>query len=360
MKSGTRLFIALFFVLIIVSPFAYAEGADLPQQDEAAFFSEVNETGGYVTQKLHQAFWDLMQSKYDEKTRDDIALKTIETLEVLKDFQRATWESAKASYFGQKIEKTTDYDELKRRLNGQGSHYFSPDAIIEHSGRIIDAASSRNALDLGGGKFYITPELIEENLIGIQGSFERLKMLMTPMWTGEFKEYLLPRLNASILALYSPDQYHEVITHNDESIDIYIAQLHTDKHSTYEIGSVDYTKGDKHFNDFSNEEKEIYIREFINDQFLSYRIENPILSKGMWRGYHFVKGVASVDDFNVVIMSMMVQNKAFYIKLVTKMHIPLANADFNDFTKRLQILEPQTTGLPTIEEALAAAKALDE
>ncbi len=357
MKLRTPLFV-LFMAVLLFSPFANAEN-NLPEQDEAAFFSEVNETGGYVTPKLHQDFWDLMRIKYDEKTREEIALKTIETLEVLKDFQRSTWESAKASYFGQKIEKTLDYEDLKKRLNGQGSHYFSPEAIIEHSGKIILAASSRNALDLGGGKFYITPELIEENLIGIQGSFERLKMLMTPIWTGEFKEYQLPRLNVSILALYSPDQYHEVITHNDESIDIHIAQLHTDKNSTYEIGSVDYTKGEKHFNDFSLEEKEIYIREFINDQFLSYRIESPIISKGMWRGYHFVKGVASVDDFNVIIMSMMVENKAFYIKLVTKMHIPLANADFNDFTKRLQILEPLTSGLPTIEEALAAAS-LDE
>lgn len=335
---------------LLTSAVYSVENATPPTQDEAAFFSEVNETGGYVTQKLHQEFWELMQSKYDEATRADIAVKTIETLQVLKDFQHATWDSAKASYFAQTVQKTADYDELKNRLHGQGSHYFSPEAIIEHSNKIIMAAASRNALDLGGGKFYITPELIEENLIGIQGSFERLKMLMTPVWKNEYKEYPLSKLNISILSFYSPDQYHEVVAHNDESIDIHIAQLHTDKDTTYELGSVDYKKGDKQFTDLTNEEKEIYIREFISGQFLSYRIENPILSKGMWRGYHFVKGAASVDDFNVVIMSMMVNNKAFYIKLVTKMHIPLANADFNDFTKRIQILEPLTVGLPTIEE----------
>lgn len=356
MINCVRKIVVLLVAGWLIPTFALATESvvNTPTQDEAAFFSEVNETGGYVTQKLHQDFWELMQSKYDEKTREDIAFKTIETLQVLKEFQRSTWESAKASYFAQVVEKTSDYDELKNRLHGQGSHYFSPAAIIEHSNKIIMAAASRNPLDLGGGKFYITPELIEENLIGIQGSFERLKMLMTPAWTNELKEYLLPKVNVSILSLYSPDQYHEVITHNDESIDIHIAQLHTDKDSTYELGSVDYKKGEKEFKDFSTEEKEIYIREFINDQFLSYRIENPILSKGMWRGYHFVKGAASVDNFNVVIMSMMVNNKAFYIKLVTKMHIPLANADFNDFTKRIQILEPLTVGLPTLEETASS------
>lgn len=340
------------FALFLGLGTAYAdEPINAPTKDEAAFFCEVNETGGYVTQKLHQEFWELMHSKYDPKQREDIAFKTIQTLEILKDFQRVTWESAKASYFAQKIDMLGDYESLKTRLQGQGSYYFSPEAIIEHSNKIITAASTRNALDLGGGKFYITPELIEENLIGIQGCFERLKLLMSPAWNSQYKEYLLPKLNTSLLALYSPDQYHEVIAHNDESINIHIAQLHTDKDTTYELGSVDYKKGDRRFNDFTSEEKEIYIREFISDQFLSYRIENPILSKGMWRGYHFVKGAASVDDFNVIIMSMMVQDKAFYIKLVTKMHIPLANADFNDFTKRIQILEPRTTGLPATEES---------
>lgn len=339
----------IIFILLLFPVFAYsAEGvANEPiVEDERVYFAEVNETGGYVTQKLHEAFWNLMRLKYDEKTCEEMAIKTIETLEILKNFQQLTWESAKQSYFSKTIEKTKDYEQLKNRLNAQGSNYFSPQSMIEHSSKIILAAATRNPLDLGNGKFYITPELIEENLIGIQGSFERLKLLMTPSWENAYKEYILPKLNISLLSLYSPDQYHEVISHNDESINIYIAQLNTDKDTTYEIGSVDYKKGERVFNDFSAEEKAIYIQEFIRDQFLSYRIESPTLNTGSWRGHHFVKGSASVDDFNVMIMSMMVQNKAFYIKLVTKMHIPLANTDFNDFIKRIQILE-----IPAVEAA---------
>lgn len=346
MMGGLMLYrIGFCFALMFSSLGVYSAELTDPAsiQDESGYFAEVNETGGYVTQKLHDGFWTFMQSKYDEKTCEELAQKTIETLEVLREFQQVTWESARLSYFSQSIDKTKNYDELKQLLSSQGSNYFSAQSIIEHSSKIILAAATRHALDLGNGKFYITPELIDENLIGIQGSFERLKLLMTPQWNNEFKEYILPRLNASLLSLYAPDQYHEAISHNDESIDIYIAQLNTDKDTTYEIGSVDYKKGEKHFNDFTDEEKTIYIQEFIKDQFLSYRIESPTLNSGMWRGYQFVKGAASVDDFNVVIMSMMVKDKAFYIKLVTKMHIPLANSDFNEFIKRIQILEPLTT-----------------
>jgi hypothetical protein len=316
-----------------------AEGTESALQEEGAYFAEVNETGGYVTQKLHDDFWQLMHGKYDEAACVEISAKTLETLALLKEFQQGTWESAKLSYFSQTLEKTKDYEDLKKRLSNQGSHYFSNQAIIEHSSKIILAAASRQALDLGNGKFYITPELIEENLIGIQGAFERLKLLMTPDWQNEYKEYILSKINATLLALYAPDQYHEAITHNDESIDIHIAQLNTDKDTTYELGSVDYHKGERRFTDFTPEEKEIYIQEFIKDQFLSYRIESPVLNTGTWRGYQFVKGSASVDDFNVVMMCMMVNQRAFYIKLVTKMHIPLANDDFNEFIKRIQILD---------------------
>lgn len=313
------------------------EGAEVSLRDEAAFFAEVNETGGYVTEKLHQAFWEFMRGQYDDNTRDMMVTNTLETLGILKDFQKATWESAKLSYFSQQLEKTGDYETLMGRLGSRGSHYFSPRVIITQADQIIAAAASRQALDLGGGKFYVTPELIEENLLGIQGAFERLMLLMTPQWAPEYKEYKLPMLKISLLAWYAPDQYHETVVHHDESIDLDIAQLNTDKNTTYEIGSVNYKKGDRHFCDFSMQEKEIYIQEFVRGQFLRYRIEAPILSQGTWRGYSFVKGAGSVSDFNVVLMGMIIQDKAFYVKLVTMEPLPFANEDFSEFMKRIQV-----------------------
>ncbi len=310
-----------------------------PMKDETEYFATVNETGGYINQQLHHEFWELMKQKYDEQQRNKIVSDIQNTLDVLKEFQAQTWKTAKESYFSKKVEKDKEYFSLKERLEKHQSQYFTPSTIVENSEKIINASATRSALDLGAGKFYITPELIEENMIGIKGSYERLKMLLTPTWKDDYKEYSLPKINVSLLSLYSPDEYHELIQHGDESIDIHIAQICVDKNAIYEIGSVDYQQGDKKFVNFTPEEREIYIQEFVREQFASYKIAEPLLSKGSWRGYEFSKGIASLDNYNIVIMSLFVDTKAFYIKYITNGNLSVAGADFNDFTKRIQILE---------------------
>ena len=292
------------------------EKAPTTVPDETEFFATVNETGGYITKELHYAFWERMKQKYDEEQRKKIVDDIQNTLNVLKDFFT-----------------------LKDKLEKHKSQYFSPQVIIENSEKIITASATRSSLDLGAGKFYITPELIEENLIGIKGSYERLKILLTPEWKEEYREYLLPKINVSLLSLYAPDEYHELIQHTDEKIDIDIAQLCVDKNAIYELGAVDYQKADKKFVNFTPEEKEIYIQEFVKEQFAGYKINEPLLSKGSWRGYEYAKGIASLDNYNIVIMSMFVADKAFYIKFVTNQNLSSAGTDFNEFTKRIQILE---------------------
>jgi len=311
-------------------------------RDETAFFAHVNETGGYITKSMHEEFWDILHSKYDEAQRAKIVTDVHSALDIIRDFQHQTWESAKASYFAKTVQKSKEYDHLKRQLEKQHSPYFTPAAVIENAEKIIEAAANRFPLDLGAGKFYITPELIQENMIGIKGSYERLKLLLTPEWKDDLKEYVLPKEQISLLSLYSPDEYHETIAHSDEKIDIHIAQLSTDKSSLYEIGSVDYQKGDKRFTSFLPEEREIYIQEFVKEQFAGYKVAEPTMTRGVWRGYSYAKGVASFNDYNVIVMSFFVDDKALYIKSVSDKNMSLASADFNDFTKRIQILETKT------------------
>ncbi len=311
-------------------------------KDETEYFAIVNETGGYITAALHHDFWQLMEQKYSQEQRQQIIQDIQSTLEILKEFQALTWKSAKDSYFARIEVKDSEYQKLKEKLEKLQSHYFSPQTIIENSQKIINASSSRSALDLGAGKFYITPELIEENLIGIKGSYERLKLLLAPVWKEEYKEYTLPLVNVSVLSLYSPDEYHETSQHGDEQIDIHIAQLCVDKNALFEIGAVDYQKADKKFSHFIPEERQIYLQEFVKEQFVGYRVSEPLLSKGTWRGYDYIKGIATIDNYNIVIMSLFADAKAFYIKYVTNTNLSLAGTEFNEFTKRIQLIDNAT------------------
>ena len=323
-----------------------AISAETPPKDESEFFSVVNETGGYITPRLHEEFWAYMKTKYDEKVREKLVIDVQKALAILQEFQVQTWLSAKNSYFSRKVDKTAEYEPLRRLISQQQSPYFSTQAMSENSEKIISASASRTAIDLGAGKFYITPELIEENRIGIQGSYDRLKMLLNPQWHEDYREFNLPLMHMSLLSLYAPDEYHEVITHGDESIDIHLAQLTTGKNSVYEIGLVDYQREDKKFNRLTLEERTAYQNAFIKEQFAGYRINNPLMSQGTWREHEFNKGTATVNDTNIIIMSLFVNNKAFYIKYITDNNLTLANADFTDFTKRIQLLESAAQSAP--------------
>lgn len=310
-------------------------------KDETEFFSIVNETGGYINHDLHSEFWVTLKRKYNDEQRKEIVNDIQNTLDILKAFQAKTWQTAKESYQKKQVTTDAEFENLKSKLVQHPSHYFSPKIIVENSEKIIAASASRNPLDLGAGKFYITPEIIDENMVGIKGSHERLRLLISPEWKDEYKEYALPVMQISLLALYPPDEYHEVISHFDEKIDIHIAQLCVAKNAIYELGSVDYQKGDKKFVDFTPEEREIYIQEFVKEQMAGYKIMNPMLSKGSWRDFNYAKAIGSMDDYNIIIMSLFVNSKALYIKYVTNGNLSVAGADFNEFTKRIQIVEKQ-------------------
>lgn len=346
LKNAKALFFCSLFLNVIYLNPLWAEDAQKAAgsaKNETAYFAIVNETGGYINEALHHDFWELMNQKYTQEQRVQIVHDIQTTLEILKEFQALTWKSAKESYFAKNIIKDSEYQPLKERLEKHQSQYFSPQNIIDNAEKIIAASSTRSALDLGAGKFYITPELIDENLIGIKGSYDRLKLLLSSTWKEEYKEFTLPLVNVSLLSLYSPDEYHEVIQQGDEQIDIHIAQLTVDKNAVYEIGTVDYQKADKKFIHFSNEERQIYLNEFVKEQMANYKIIEPVLSKGTWRGYEYIKGIGSVDNYNVVIMGLFAESKALYIKYVTNTNLSLAGSEFNEFTKRIQLLETSKT-----------------
>ncbi|MBS0290610.1 MAG: hypothetical protein JSS07_11330 [Proteobacteria bacterium] len=337
LKRKTPFFVCFFLYVLLSKSLNAQEISNSAASQEMTYFSTVNETGGYITEKLHQDFWEMMKNKYDKEQSAKIVNDIKLTLDILKDFQAQTWKMAKTSYFARNIMKDETYLFLKEKLEKQNSAFFPSSVIIDNAEKIVTAAASRTAVDLGAGKFYITPELIEENVVGIKGSYERLNILLNPLWQKEYREYALPKINISLLSLYSPDEYHELIQQGDEQVDIHIAQLCVDKNATYEIGSIDYQKGDKKFANFTPEEKKIYIQEFVKQQFAGYSVAEPLMSIGDWRGYEYLKGVAALGNFNIVIMSLFMDSKAFYIKYITSNNLASAGSEFNEFTKRIQL-----------------------
>lgn len=320
-----------------------------PALTEADFFSTVNETGGYINQDLHHAFWALIAQKYSPEQQAQMVIDIHQALEVLKAYQTQIWESAKLSYFSKQFRLTLEYTPIKARLLQLQSPYFSPQTLVSNGEKIIEAAANRQALDLGAGNYYITPELIEENLIGMRGSYERLKLLMTPDWRQEYREYPLPKLAVTLLNLYAPDEYEESITQDEEKLVLHTAQFSSEPFSLYEVGSLEYQKGQKRFEHFTHQEREAYLQAFVDEQFAGYKVTSPQMSKGLWRGHAYAKGVSAFDDYHVILMCFFMGDKVLYLKHVTDADLANATSHFNDFTKRLQLMEakgPSSGGSP--------------
>lgn len=80
----------------------------------------------------------------------------------------------------------------------------------------------------------------------------------------------------------------------------------------------------------------------MNEQFAGYKVTTPHMSKGLWRGHAFAKGIAAYQNFHVIVMCFFVGDKAIYLKQVTDADLSHASTAFNDFTKRIQIMESKT------------------
>src|SRR4029078_11130596 len=84
--------------------------------DETKYFTLVNQTGGSLTRELHQQFWDIMTIKYDADLRAQISQQVLQDLELLREFQVKTWESAHISYYAKTFQKVEGFDSAELNL----------------------------------------------------------------------------------------------------------------------------------------------------------------------------------------------------------------------------------------------------
>lgn len=324
-----------------ISPLSFNISKD-PEIAEVDYLGTVSQTGGYINQSLHQAFWEQLEKHYTPEQRSELVADLQGSLNLIKAFQMALWESAKISYFGKEIRVTTAFTPLKAQLLNINSPYLSPKTLVKHAEMIIQAASNRQAIDLGAGPFYVTPELIEEHLVGLSGGYERLRLLMDPQWQGTWKEYCLPKIGVRLLSYYAPDEYENNIMEEDEKLSLQTAELSIDSQKQYEVGAINYQKENKRFNHFTQAEKDSYLEALVEEQLAAYKIMTPQISKGLWRGHPFVKGIGTHHNQYVIFMCFFAHDKAIYVKHVSDADLSHANTTFNEFTKRIQIQDPKS------------------
>lgn len=166
----------------------------------------VRSVDGYIDKALHDEFWMLMPSAVRSSPSAHRMLRDLlaEVGEAREDFQEQTWLSAYESLKAGRAIRTAAYLESKEAaLNASANPGYQArirDSIASAE-RLLEAAGSGTPLDVHGGQTYITSDLIEQVLSGIQASEFRFAKLVSPSWDDRFTEFKYPAAHVSLLSL---------------------------------------------------------------------------------------------------------------------------------------------------------------
>lgn len=167
-------------------------------------FKNAISADGWLTEAMHREFWAAVPEniKFDPKALD-IFEATVEKASMIAiQFQREAWGSMKLSLATRKIVQTPNYESVKTAVLNFGSLSNSAqktETAVRNSEAMIEAAASGKPMASQSGTFYLTEELVEQVLIGLDGSLFRFRRLTNPVWSYQVKEYLFPDLHIRIL-----------------------------------------------------------------------------------------------------------------------------------------------------------------
>ncbi len=165
----------------------------------------VQSVEGYIDRNLYDEFWALMP--LEMKNSPESRQLLIEFFEEVSDerglFMTESWLSAKASLEAKRIVRTQEYIDAQRAaLNASVNQAYQSKIreSIASAERLIVAAATGNPIDTPGGKMFITSDLIERVLSGIDASEFRVAKLVSPLWDDGLIEFRYPEAHVSILA----------------------------------------------------------------------------------------------------------------------------------------------------------------
>ncbi|MBI6885135.1 hypothetical protein [Pseudomonas putida] len=156
---------------------------------------------GYMDKKLHDDFWDEVKMSV---APDPSGAKLREVRDGLKNvvaessgFPLEGWKSAKLSYQRKKVTRTA---ELTKQIAAYKAKGKTADAAIASTERLLKAAATGQPLTHNGQTMYVSEDLIDQTLNGMEASMSRLQVLTNPVWTDTLLEQKIPQIGINVLA----------------------------------------------------------------------------------------------------------------------------------------------------------------
>ncbi len=159
---------------------------------------------GWLTADEHKRFWAVMP---EPRSPEVVAAwrRTMDRLVGLgMKFQLETWKSLQQSEHEGRVVKTAEYEDAKRAL--LADPFLGPQSgrAIQNAEGMFQAAANKSAFSavgtpMVGTPMYLSADMIERTLSGIEGSFCRMRRLTEPEWNDQTTEFKYPTAHVNIL-----------------------------------------------------------------------------------------------------------------------------------------------------------------
>ncbi|WP_395022950.1 hypothetical protein [Dongia sp.] len=188
----------------LVSPAAAQDPYRITPRQKEIIQTIMNAQGGYIDAALYEEFWSAIPLTGAEKAW------LVEQMQAFmvngQVFTRESWASAEIALRTGSYTETDDYKRAKQK-NFDALHAMGPGAStadfersVANAERIIRGAANREPVDFGGGRIaYITEDLVATVLAGIDGSLDRVNLLLMPEWQPTEMEIALPEPGVKLL-----------------------------------------------------------------------------------------------------------------------------------------------------------------
>lgn len=148
---------------------------------------------GWLTEPMHREFWSAipLAIKSDPKIVSSLVSELDRTSAIALRFQRATWTSIKLTLGAKRLIKVPEYEKSRSEILGstQAPHRAAVESAVKNADAMLEAAATGKSVNGPDGPFYVSEELADSAIAGLNGSLHRFRKLTNPKWQIETLEY---------------------------------------------------------------------------------------------------------------------------------------------------------------------------
>ena len=163
--------VSFFFVLSVINVYATEKANEI--------LGVVMNADGYINEQLYNDYWK--QFKVKPSSSELTKIKRISTVAIQNQYH--IWSAAKLSAKNKKIIRTIEFENAIRYMKEIGDS-----KAIENTNMLLDAAAHGTPMEIRGEKLYITEDLCDEIVAGLNASIERVNILLSKSWKPTVKE----------------------------------------------------------------------------------------------------------------------------------------------------------------------------